>query len=601
MGELTSHEIITFLERHIKFARDQTGAERKAHCPRPELHANGDRTPSLSVNVDKGLLKCFVCGLEGHVSQVAKKLGWPALSSDNHQRRNGLPETFKNQRIVAWYTYTNEHGRPIFKVARTSAKEFPVWAPVIGDGSWGLKGKGVRMVPYHLHKLVKAEFVSVVEGEKDVQTVESMGLAASTFPGGAPGNWRPEYSKWFKGKEIVIIPDNDKPGREHADVIGTGLFAHAKSVRILNLPGLAEKGDVSDWAKGKDPVEAGEELCKLADGAPRFRPPSKTIFLSEVKTEPVLFLWHPYLLRRKVNLIEGDPGLGKSYLSLALAAPLSLGKALPGSAEQFAPQRTLILSAEDGVADTIKPRLESMGADLELISAWAAASEKERQYWKPLTLDDGGFEELDREMCKLSPALVILDPLFAFIGEKRDINAANHTRAVMARLANLAEKHDSCIVCIRHLTKGNRGKSIYRGIGSIDLTAAARSVLLIGKNPGIPEPFVTKSVLLHIKHNLTGQGQTLGFEIREGLFYWTGQSEATAGEILAPEPSPEELSAIEEALRFLKEALADGPVKSTSLDSQRRSLGISERTLLRAKKQLGVKAFRREDGWYCSL
>ncbi len=170
----------------------------------------------------------------------------------------------------------------------------------------------------------------------------------------------------------------------------------------------------------------------------------------------------------------------------------------------------------------------------------------------------------------------------------------------MSRLANLAEKHGSCIVCIRHLTKGSRGKSIYRGVGSIDLTAAARSVLLVGADPN-KEPGITKSVVLHIKHNLTGQGQALGFEIREGAFYWTGKSDATAGEILAPEPSPEELSSMEEALTFLQEILADGPVKSTSLDQQRRTLGISERTLLRAKKQLGVKAVRRGEGWYCSL
>ena len=594
-----SHALTSYLEQHLKFAPGQKGPERKAHCPRPELHTNGDRNPSLTVNIDEGLLKCFVCGLQGNVHQIAKELGWPALSSDSQGRRNSLPERFKNQPILKWYTYTDDYGRPIYKVARTSAKEFPFWAPAIGDGSWGLKNKGIRMVPYHLHKLVKAAFVFVVEGEKDVKTVEGMGLAATTFPGGS-GKWRPEYSQWFKGKEVVILPDNDKPGHEHAQAVGAGPFAHAKSVQILNLPGLPEKGDVSDWAEGKDPVDAGEMLCKLADGAPSFRPPSKTVFLSEVKTESVSFLWHPYLLQRKVNLLEGDPGLGKSYLTLALASALSLGKTLPGSSEQFTPQKTLILSAEDGVGDTIRPRLESMGANLELICAWAPASEEERQNWKPLALDDAGFEELDQEMCQLSPALVILDPLFAFIGEKRDINAANHTRAIMSRLANLAEKHGSCIVCIRHLTKGSRGKSIYRGVGSIDLTAAARSVLLVGADPN-KEPGITKSVVLHIKHNLTGQGQALGFEIREGAFYWTGKSNATAGEILAPEPSPEEVSSMEEALAFLKEVLANSPVKSTSIDQQRRTLGISERTLLRAKKQLGVKAVRRGDGWYCSL
>ena len=170
----------------------------------------------------------------------------------------------------------------------------------------------------------------------------------------------------------------------------------------------------------------------------------------------------------------------------------------------------------------------------------------------------------------------------------------------MARLSRLAESNNCAILAIRHLTKGGRGKSIYRGIGSIDLTAAARSVLLIGADPN-KEPGVTKSVVLHIKHNLTGQGQALGFEIREGAFYWTGKSDATAGEILAPEPSPEEVSSMEEALAFLQEALDDGAVKSAVLDGQRRVLGISERTFRRAKKQLGVKSIKKGNEWYCSL
>ncbi len=594
-----SHTLISYLEQHLKFAPGQ-GAERKAHCPRPELHTNGDRSPSLTVNVEEGLLPCFVCGLQGNVHQVAKELGWPALSSNGQGRRDGVPDRFKNQPIQAWYTYTNEYGQPTYKVARTSAKEFPVWAPVIGDGGWGLKGKGVRMVPYHLHKLLKAEFVFVVEGEKDVKTVEGMGLAATTFPGGA-GSWRPDYSQWFKEKEVVVLPDNDKPGREHAKVVGAGLFAHAKSVHILNLPGLPEKGDVTDWAKGKDPLEAGEELCKLADAAPRFRPPSKTVLLSEVQTESVSFLWHPYLLRRKVNLLEGDPGLGKSYLTLAIAAALSLGKALPGSSETFTPQKTLILSTEDGAGDTIKPRLEGMGANLDLISAWTPASEEERKNWKPLTLDDAGLEELDREMCTLSPTLVVLDPLFAFVGERRDINAANHMWAVMARLSILAEKHNSAIVAIRHLTKGSRGKSIYRGIGSIDLTAAARSVLLVGADPDSQEHGATKSVLFHIKHNLSGRGQALGFEIREGVFYWTGDSLVTPEEVLSPESSPDEASSMHEAVEFVNEMLRDGPVDSQELERHRKQLNISLSTYKRARKKLGVKAARKGEKWICSM
>jgi len=263
----------------------------------------------------------------------------------------------------------------------------------------------------------------------------------------------------------------------------------------------------------------------------------------------------------------------------------------------------LLIDLEDISKDVVNGSGEDLRnlVNLDLISAWAPASEEELKNWKPLTLDDEGFEELDREMCNLSPGLVILDPLFAFVGEKRDINAANHTRAIMSRLAILAEKHNSAIVGIRHLTKGSRGKSIYRGIGSIDLTAAARSVLLVGADPNNQEPDVTKSVLLHIKHNLSGQGQALDFEIREGLFYWTGNSQITAGEVLAPESSPDEASSIDEAVEFLKEMLSDGPVDSQVMERHRKQLNISISTLKRARKTLGVKATRKGEKLTCSM
>ena len=306
----------------------------------------------------------------------------------------------------------------------------------------------------------------------------------------------------------------------------------------------------------------------------RVKEPPGPISLDDVQAETVDFLWHPYIPLRKLTLCEGDPGLGKSWLTLAIATALSQGRGLPGKGE-FDRQVTLVMSAEDGLEDTIKPRLEKLGAACEYIFALKEL----------FVLNDSGLSYLDRAVKRISPSLVVIDPLFAYFDRKSDINQANQTRAIMARLARLAESNNCAILAIRHLTKGNRSKSIHRGIGSIDLTAAARSVLLVGSDPD--ESF--HRALVHIKSNLAPIGDSLGFEIKEGAFYWKGRSDLTADQILAPEPTSEERSALNEAVDFLEELLSNGPVESREAKRQARAAGIVVRTIWRTKRILSKK------------
>jgi len=306
----------------------------------------------------------------------------------------------------------------------------------------------------------------------------------------------------------------------------------------------------------------------------------ETVQLSSVKAQDVQYLWYPRIPQGKVTLVEGDPGVGKSWLTMAIATGVSLGKGIP-EREETEPGNVLVLSAEDGLADTIKPRLQSFGADCERIFAPI----------KLFTLDATGLSLLENLTVKYTPKLVILDPLVAYLGSRVDINRANETREIMAGLAVIAEKANCAIVAVRHLTKSTKTRSIYRGMGSIDLTAACRSVLLVGHDANNPEI----RAVVHIKSNLAPKGSPIGYRIEAGKFYWTDTT-ITAEDILDSEES--DITPIDEAKDFLMQMLDDGLVLSTDVFKQAGENHISERTLRRAKKQLKIKSVKNDNNWY---
>ena len=341
------------------------------------------------------------------------------------------------------------------------------------------------------------------------------------------------------------------------------------------------------------PLLSEDEVKGIAKSATRWEPASETSrsnfsdneavhlrCIADVQAEDVVWLWHPYIPKGKLTLLEGDPGIGKSWLSLAIATAISLGKGLPGvNIEE--PSRVLIASAEDGLGDTIRPRLDAMGANVQNIHAIDGA----------LSLDGNGFVLLERHLGRVRPALLIIDPLVAYLGAGVDIHRANEARAVMSQLARLAEKFDAAIIAVRHLTKGGMSKAIYRGIGSIDFTAACRSVLLAGCDSENPQ----NRALVPIKSNLAPFGPSIGYELRDGGFYWTGESSLTADRILAAE-SGENNSPLNGALSFLKNELADGALPAKDVYRDAEGIGISKRTLARAKAQLGIVSQQSHEG-----
>jgi hypothetical protein len=201
--------------------------------------------------------------------------------------------------------------------------------------------------------------------------------------------------------------------------------------------------------------------------------PALAVRMADVDPEPVEWLWEPYIPKGKLTSIEGDPGVGKSSLTMALAAQISRGEKLPGVKQITEPASVLLLTAEDGPADTIRPRLDAAGADVDKVHAITT----------PLSFDKAGAATLKREIERVKPALVIIDPIVAYLPDRTDMNSASAVRPVLARLAKVAEETGVAIAFVHHLAKAAQNKVIYRGLGSIDFTAACRSVLMVGFDP----------------------------------------------------------------------------------------------------------------------
>jgi len=311
------------------------------------------------------------------------------------------------------------------------------------------------------------------------------------------------------------------------------------------------------------------------------------VCIADVQPKSVEWLWKPYIPLGKMTLFDGDPGVGKSWATCALVTAITHGYGLPDVPEAEA-RNVLMLSAEDGLDDTIRPRLESMGANLGRVMARN----------KAITFDEKGIQQLEAQVENLNPALIVIDPLFAFVGGKKDIYRDNEARTVTTPLAELAQNHGCAIVAVRHLTKQQQ-KAIYAGGGSMAFIGAARSALLFGQDANNPQ----KCGFVHAKCNLAPKGDAIGYRIERtaderGRFQWTGKSDLTAEKILAmPNASDSnEPTAFSEAKYFLREVLRSGRVSAEEIDKEAKCAGIAEATLRRAKNALKVRARRESKG-----
>ena len=327
----------------------------------------------------------------------------------------------------------------------------------------------------------------------------------------------------------------------------------------------------------------------------RNEPNLKLINMEQVEIEKIDWLLYPFIPFGKVTIVQGDPGEGKTTMVLQIIAKLTKGEAvLPSGSDEPAlegktmalePVNVIYQTAEDGLGDTIKPRLLSAGADCSRVMVIDDNDQA-------LTMMDARLEEA---IIKTKARLVVLDPIQGFLGAAVDMHRANEIRPLMKRIAVLAEKYHCAIILIGHMNKNSNGKSSYRGLGSIDFQAAARSVLIVGRIKDEPEI----RVVCHVKSSLAPEGKSIAFRLdKDTGFEWIGEYDISADDLLSGDNRGQKIHVAKE---FLQEVLASGSVAQTKVAEEAESRGIKKKTLWNAKKELEIDSVKIGNQWFWML
>jgi hypothetical protein len=351
---------------------------------------------------------------------------------------------------------------------------------------------------------------------------------------------------------------------------------------------------IAEALSGKTEFYQAPKTVKLTGGTERkieeLRPEEIGKLLSGVAPEEVSWLWPSWLALGKLALVDGDPGLGKSAMTLDLAARVSSGIAFPDGAE-CEPAGVVLLSAEDGLADTVRPRLDAAGADTSKILALATVPDEDG-HDRLLSIPED-LALIEKGIRRVGARLVVVDPLMAFLSGDTNSHRDQDVGRALAPLAGLAERTGAAVLVVRHLNKAAANNPLYGGGGSIGIIGAARIAFVVGRDPQDEN----RRVLASTKNNLAMPPASLMFGLEEAesgsvRVNWLGQSEVSAKDILATPQDQEHADARSEAVEFLNDVLIDGPVAASQIKEEAEDAAISERTLARAKKTLGIISYR---------
>lgn len=297
-------------------------------------------------------------------------------------------------------------------------------------------------------------------------------------------------------------------------------------------------------------------------------------FYSRIKSKPISWLWYPYIPYGKITIIQGDPGEGKTSLALYIAMLLSKGKEFPLSDSPIPKQNVIYQNREDGASDTIKPRLERYGADCDRICFILESD-------KMLSLADKRLETAIREA---KASVLILDPIQAYLGDN-DMVRANDIRPLMNNLCEVAERTNCAIILIGHLNKKETGKDLYRALGSIDIVAAARSILMV-KKPEEENDELRK--IVHVKSNLAPRGKSMLFSLQNDTLTKWKYAEGVENV---------ELNVVQLAEQALREIVKSEGIACRDAFEYMEEKGFSRRTVERAKVNIGVKSIKQGQHW----
>lgn len=387
-------------------------------------------------------------------------------------------------------------------------------------------------------------------------------------------------------ESVFIATDNDVAGNHAAEKLAELIpqeisvyrfLPHAKdwNEELINERNGISSGDCVTIGirKPKDPQKSVPMIC-----------------MDDVEQTEVDWLWYPYIPFGKLTIVQGNPGEGKTFFAMQLAAACTSQKFLPDM-ESFEPFNMIFQTAEDGLGDTVKPRLVSSGADLKRV---LVIDDSEN----PLSLADDRIEKAIREN---NAKLMVIDPLQAFLGANVDMNRANEVRPIFRKLADIAQSTGCAIVMIGHLNKASGTQSAYRGLGSIDIAAVVRSILFVGKVKDDP----STRVIVHEKSSLAPPGQALAFSLGDQKgFRWIGAYDISAEDLLAGGEGTKTELKQEQAVKLIYEFLSDSREASVAeINKEATERGISERTVRLARNSMKDKleSERRGKEWWIWL
>jgi len=620
------------------------GSGWQARCP-----AHEDHRPSLSISEGDDGRALLICRAGCRTENIVKAMGITmadlfaarprARRPKRHAARPGPAATYKTPalaakaigrqlrgNLVGSWAYCRADGVECLRTLRFALPGGDkTYRPIFpnGDG-WSIGDPlGGRLPLYRLADLDGAARIYVCEGEGCCDDAANIGLVATTSAHGAQSAHKTDWAP-LAGRDVVILPDNDAAGRRYAGDVAAILAAltPVATVRIVDLPGLRQSGDIVDFLEDRDAQDAKDVrgeienlIDKTAPWAPTAGGPEDEagdvpvyVWLNDVKSIAIRWLWPDRVPLGKLTLIAGDPNLGKSLITLDLAARISRGADWPdGPAIDGRPGGVVLLAAEDDLADTVRPRLDAAGADAGRIAALQAVKERNRkagaECHRYLNLGRH-LPVLERLTIQVPDCrLVVIDPLMVYLGGI-DSHRAGEVQALLAPLADLAARQSVAVVAVVHLRKSG-GPGIYRMLGSVGFVASARSVLCVGKDRG--DPNGRRRFLALLKGNLCPDAPALAYQLNPSstaphvpIVAWEpGPVNVNAEDVLRVDDGEDrdDPGAAEEAWEWLRSRLAAGPEPAKIILQEAQEDGISHKTLRREKRRHGVLSVRHGVGW----
>ena len=600
--------LIEFLPR-LKGVTTKDGKQYHAKCP-----AHEDQHASLSVSEgDDGriLLKCHVgCTPQEIVNELGLTIN--DLFSDDRTAPASKPE------IVARYNYTDIDGNLLNQKTRFSDKSFS-WSHK-ENGKWTRGHKG-NPVLYNLPALKSSGTVYVVEGEKDVETMKRNGLISVCGAHGAgSGKWLPQYTEALKGRNVIVIPDNDTQGKNFAIETCNALAGHAANVKMINLIdewiNLPEKGDISDVFQMDKPNDVLIKLEALVTVTKEWEPANEengidtgedSFFscfktLDEFEEEEATWLVPGWIPEGQITLLASDGGVGKTTLWCDIVSAISSGKPCildpPGYTRK--PEKVCFLTTEDSVRKKLKKKLRLSGANMKNIITPDFLNDKDGQ----LRDMKFGSDKMKRFLSRYKFVLCVFDPVQGFVPPEINMGSRNAMRDCTAPLISLGEICGTTFLVVCHTNKRKGAYGRDRIADSADLWDIARSVIMTGftEEQGI-------RYLSNEKNNYTELQETILYSFDEnGLIQKEGTTWKRDREYMAETISATSAPKRDDCKEYILHALDDagGSMKTKDLEEQAKEAGYSYRTTRRAKESLkkngDIKYFQtgsaKEKTWY---